>query len=98
MHNKTLGRAFGIVVLALLATPRKASAYVDPGSGAMLWQMLAAGFIGTLFYMRRFAAFTRKHLMILITRSKSGDDSAQATATLIESAPGTHERAAVNGR
>jgi hypothetical protein len=36
--------------------------------------------------------------MILITRSKSGDDSAQATATLIESAPGTHERAAVNGR
>lgn len=64
MRNKILGGVLGAVLLVLLATPRKASAYVDPGSGAMLWQMLAAGFIGTLFYMRRVATFTRKHLRI----------------------------------
>jgi hypothetical protein len=27
--------------------------YADPGSGALLWQILAAGFVGALFYARR---------------------------------------------
>jgi hypothetical protein len=47
--------------LVLLATPRQASAYVDPGSGAMLWQLAAAGFIGSLFYVRSVVAWIRKH-------------------------------------
>jgi len=28
-------------------------AYIDPGTGAMLWQVIAAVFIGLLFYVRR---------------------------------------------
>ena len=36
-----------------MAVPRKASAYVDPGSGAMIWQILAAAFLGALFYFRK---------------------------------------------
>jgi hypothetical protein len=31
----------------------EAAAYTDPGSGALLWQLLAAGFFGSLFYLRR---------------------------------------------
>lgn len=31
----------------------QAAAYTDPGSGALLWQLLAAGFFGSLFYLRR---------------------------------------------
>jgi hypothetical protein len=27
-------------------------AYTDPGSGALLWQMCAAAFVGFLFYAR----------------------------------------------
>ncbi len=27
--------------------------YVDPGSGALVWQMLMAACIGLLFYLRR---------------------------------------------
>ncbi|HEY3175043.1 MAG TPA: hypothetical protein VGK94_04700 [Candidatus Polarisedimenticolia bacterium] len=27
--------------------------YIDPGSGALIWQTLVAGVIGLLFYLRR---------------------------------------------
>jgi hypothetical protein len=32
-------------------------AYVDPGSGALVWQMLAATAVGVLFYFRKFRKF-----------------------------------------
>jgi hypothetical protein len=57
------------VALVLLATPRPALAYVDPGSGAMLWQLAAAGILGSLFYVRRVTAWLRK---------RAGSYSAQA--------------------
>jgi hypothetical protein len=46
----------------ILATPRKASAYVDPGTGALLWQAAAAACIGSLFYMRRIVMWARCHV------------------------------------
>ncbi len=27
--------------------------YTDPGTGAMLWQILVAAFLGSLFYFRK---------------------------------------------
>lgn len=47
-HNSLLAAA-----LLLLATPHLALAYVDPGTGAMLWQILAAGVLGAAFYFRK---------------------------------------------
>jgi len=44
-----------------MAVPRPAHAYADPGSGAMLWQVAAAGMIGALFYVRRFMNWLREH-------------------------------------
>lgn len=35
-------------------------AYVDPGSGQLLWQMLVAAGVGTLFYFKRFRSFLAK--------------------------------------
>lgn len=56
------GSGWAVVLLALiLATPRRASAYVDPGTGAMLWQAAAAAGIGSLFYLRRVTVFVRKY-------------------------------------
>ena len=52
----------------LLAAPRPAHAYVDPGSGAMLWQVLAAAVIGSLFYVRRVFTWVRDHLGFHSTR------------------------------
>jgi len=46
-------RALLLVALAMFATEREARAYTDPGSGALIWQMLVAGLVGVSFYFRR---------------------------------------------
>ena len=31
--------------------------YVDPGSGLLVWQMIVAAMVGTLFYVKKFRDF-----------------------------------------
>ena len=45
------------MALAMFATEREASAYTDPGSGALIWQMAVAGLVGVSFYFRRRTAW-----------------------------------------
>jgi hypothetical protein len=40
----------GFVVLLTVA--RDAHAYIDPGSGAFIWQLIVASTVGALFYVR----------------------------------------------
>jgi hypothetical protein len=47
-------------MLLLFATERQALAYTDPGTGALIWQALVAGFVGLLFYTRRITAWFKK--------------------------------------
>jgi len=42
-----------------MALPRFAHAYVDPGTGSMIWQVAAAAIIGCMFYVKRVAAWIR---------------------------------------
>ena len=45
-----------VVVLAViltLGTVSNAEAYMDPGTGALIWQTLLAAGIGATFYFRR---------------------------------------------
>ncbi len=35
--------------------------YADPGSGALLWQLVGSFFIGLIFYVRRIAAWVSPH-------------------------------------
>jgi hypothetical protein len=47
-----------LVCLALLvAMEREAQAYTDPGTGALLWQLLVAGLVGCLFYFRKITSW-----------------------------------------
>ena len=50
-------RVFPLLLLLMIATERQAHAYTDPGTGAMIWQMLVAGFVGAAFYFRRFTTW-----------------------------------------
>jgi hypothetical protein len=50
-------RATFLIALAMFATEREARAYADPGSGALIWQMLVAGLVGVGFYFRRITAW-----------------------------------------
>jgi len=43
-----------LVFPLLLATPSKALAYADPGTGAFLYQAAYAAFLGGTFYLRKF--------------------------------------------
>jgi hypothetical protein len=52
-------RAAVLVLVLLLAAERPLAAYTDPGSGALLWQILVAGFIGAMFYVRKFTKWFR---------------------------------------
>ncbi|HZO84847.1 MAG TPA: hypothetical protein VFC26_06515 [Verrucomicrobiae bacterium] len=34
--------------------------YVDPGSGLLVWQLIVAAMVGTLFYLKRFRSLVGK--------------------------------------
>ena len=46
-------------ILMLLMFTGPAYAYVDPGSGVFLLQILAAAGVGALFYLRRFRDYVK---------------------------------------
>jgi hypothetical protein len=43
-----------VLLILLAGSEREASAYTDPGTGALILQMLAAGFVSAIFYVRKF--------------------------------------------
>ena len=50
----------GLVLVMLgIAVEQPAAAYTDPGSGALILQMIAASVVGGLFYFRKIIAFFR---------------------------------------
>ena len=51
MKHAPRGLLLSVVGLALV--PSSLEAYTDPGTGAMLWQLLAGAGVGSLFYLRR---------------------------------------------
>jgi hypothetical protein len=54
-------RVAALLLILLLGCEQQVAAYTDPGTGALIWQMLAAAFVGLLFYVRRFTGwFGRK--------------------------------------
>lgn len=38
----------------LLALTRPAYGYTDPGTGLLMWQVIGAALVGSLFYLKRF--------------------------------------------
>lgn len=55
----------GPVVLALLlliVVPRDAQAYIDPGTGSLVWQLVLSTVLGGVFYARRTIGIVRRSL------------------------------------
>lgn len=61
-HDESpLGGAPAVLAAMLLLMPSAAFAYVDPGTGSILWQMMLGLLVGAGFYFRQIAGwFTRK--------------------------------------
>ncbi|HXG92275.1 MAG TPA: hypothetical protein VNN73_07890 [Blastocatellia bacterium] len=49
-----------IFILVLLLAEVRAYAYTDPGSGALIWQMLLAASFGVMFYLRKIIGWVRR--------------------------------------
>jgi len=43
----------GLVAIVSFATAQEAKGYIDPGSGAVIWQVIVATIVGGLFYIRK---------------------------------------------
>ena len=52
-------RILVLSLLLLISTESEARAYTDPGSGALMWQALVAGFMGAAFYGRKVVTWFR---------------------------------------
>ena len=46
-----------LIALVMFGTEREARAYTDPGTGALIWQMMVAGIVGVGFYFRRITSW-----------------------------------------
>lgn len=64
MFFKRLLTVFLVVMLLYLVSPPPAYAYLDPGTGSYIFQLLIAGLAGSLFlikvYWKKIAAFFTK--------------------------------------
>jgi hypothetical protein len=60
-YRLTAGPVRGSVLCltALVFVTQQAYGYTDPGTGALIWQMVVAGAVGALFYVRRLTSLVR---------------------------------------
>lgn len=66
----TAAAVVGAAWLMMVATP--AYGYTDPGSGLLLWQMVGAAFVGSLFYVKRLFSW------LSVGRKKTGKDDGES--------------------
>jgi hypothetical protein len=64
-RKSTISVRLIILLLVFFLLEQPVHAYVDPGAGSLLWQLLVAAFVGVLFYLRR--------LLGGLVRRKKGD-------------------------
>jgi hypothetical protein len=60
--RRGFGSRLPVTLCAILLFSAQAHAYGDPGSGALLWQLLLAAFFGGMFYFRRIISWVRDKL------------------------------------
>jgi hypothetical protein len=53
-------RAAAILLALVTFFERPAHGYTDPGSGALIWQMLMAALVGVGFYYRRIVSWFKR--------------------------------------
>jgi hypothetical protein len=59
-----------VVILFYLASPSPAYAYLDPGSGSYVFQLLIAGIVGLAFLVRAYWGRIRVFLSRLLGRNQ----------------------------
>ena len=60
-----------IVVVLLLLTPSRAHAYLDPGTGSYIFQLLLAALVGALFAIRIYWGRIKSFFQKLFSKENS---------------------------
>ncbi|MBI4142704.1 hypothetical protein HY480_02405 [Candidatus Uhrbacteria bacterium] len=84
MWSRSILRLGFFTALIVVVAPRTAHAYIDPGTGSVLLQIVLAGLFGFLFTARRFLEGIRS-FSARIRRSRSGMES----IVVLEAKPNT---------
>ena len=85
---KSRSRLFPVLLLLiLLFAPARAHAYIDPGTGSLLWQLLFAAGVGSLFYLRKAVAWLGK----LRPRKKVNESHHAANSATLKSEKDANE-------
>lgn len=71
-----IATAFSSTVMASDATPCHSDlcAYLDPGTGSFIFQMIIAGFVGGLFALKLFWTHVKTFFSPLFSKRKKEDD------------------------
>lgn len=69
--------ALACIVSIFVLLPSQAHAYIDPGSGGLILQLVLGALVGSLFYVKRIGRF--------VSRLIRGEKSAPSPATTPES-------------
>lgn len=72
------------LVAVLVVAQTNAYAYTDPGSGMLIWQILAGAAIGLMFYIRRIMVWARG---LMASRKTASHAGAPASGADNESSP-----------
>ncbi len=67
-----------IVFLMFFVFINKAQAYIDPGSGSYLFQILVSGLIGFLFFAKTIIRQINTFLDVKILKRKKNDDGKES--------------------
>ncbi len=69
-----IARTLLLLLPLMLATPRKAFGYADPGTGAFIYQAAYAVFLGGSFYLRKLldTIFQRRKQSVSLSSARSG--------------------------
>lgn len=62
-----------LATLLLLLAAQPLQAYTDPGSGALLWQLIAGALVGGLFYINRLKSWILRAFSGTTQPSKADD-------------------------
>jgi hypothetical protein len=73
-RNSQHGAILFLFLFLLILTP-SAYAYLDPGTGSFIFQMLIAGLVGMSFALKLFWAQIKMFFMSLFSKNKKENDS-----------------------
>jgi len=64
-----------VLIMYVFFCPREAYAYLDPGTGSYIFQLLIAGLLGGLLAVKIFWASIKKFFLNLFSGKKTDDHS-----------------------